>query len=368
MRYHDPVPHHQPIHRARAASRSRATFVALCLTCFAPAAPAEERQPEPPVKIIFDTDMDSDCDDVGALAVLHALADGGEAEILATVVSSKNPWSAPCVDAINTYYGRPDLPVGAPKGKGAAKPSKYARPLAEAFPQDVGSGDAAPDAKEVYRDVLSRQPDGSVVIVTVGYLTNIADLLKLPADGARPAGEQLVKRKVKRWVCMGGNFIGRPPADDLKLGNNNFTYDKDAAHYAVRHWPGELVFVGREIGSVPSGLRAGARLAETPVTNPVRMGYQHWFGGAPNDRHVADPTTVLFAVRGLRDYWDAHATGRMDLEPDMTFRWIDEGGGRRQSYLLKKNVGGQPNDREIERVIGELMVQPPRAARNGRGR
>ena len=38
-----------------------------------------------PVKIIFDTDMITDFDDVGTLACLHALADAGECEILATV-------------------------------------------------------------------------------------------------------------------------------------------------------------------------------------------------------------------------------------------------------------------------------------------
>jgi len=54
-------------------------------------------------KIIFDTDIDTDCDDAGALAVLHALADNGEAEILATVVSTRYPYSAPCVEAINRY-------------------------------------------------------------------------------------------------------------------------------------------------------------------------------------------------------------------------------------------------------------------------
>src|SRR5690606_32742496 len=37
-----------------------------------------------PVKVIFDTDYSTDCDDPGALAVLHALADLGEVEILAT--------------------------------------------------------------------------------------------------------------------------------------------------------------------------------------------------------------------------------------------------------------------------------------------
>lgn len=36
-----------------------------------------------PVKIIFDTDIGGDCDDAGALALLHRLCDMGEAELLA---------------------------------------------------------------------------------------------------------------------------------------------------------------------------------------------------------------------------------------------------------------------------------------------
>lgn len=330
----------------------RIIFLILCFAaCFA----AHGAQPVP--KIIFDTDMDSDCDDVGALAILHALADNGECEILATVVSSVNPHSAPCVEAINTFYGRADLLVGAPR-KGPSKPSKYAKPIADAFAHKLASSDKAPEVMEVYRSVLSKQPDGSVTIVTVGYLTNIASLLKLPAKGDQPAGVDLVKAKVKAWVCMGGNFIGEPAKDDMKLGNNNFSYDKTAAIYAVENWPGRLVFVGREIGSVPSGLKAGACLAKLPENNPIRAGYAHWFGGVPKDRHVADPTTVLYAVRGLRDYWDEHAPGRMMLNADMTFTWQDEARAR-QSYLLKKKV---KNDREIEKVIEGLMMQAPKAA------
>src|SRR5678816_3518400 len=65
-----------------------------------------------PVRIFFDTDMDTDCDDAGAMAVLHALADRGECQILATVVSVRHPGAAPTVAAINAYYGRADLPIG----------------------------------------------------------------------------------------------------------------------------------------------------------------------------------------------------------------------------------------------------------------
>ena len=67
-----------------------------------------------PVKVIFDTDMLTDFDDVGALACLHALADAGEAEILATVSSTRGNASVGAVQVINSYYGRGNLPVGAP--------------------------------------------------------------------------------------------------------------------------------------------------------------------------------------------------------------------------------------------------------------
>ncbi len=87
-------------------------------------------------KIIFDADIDTDCDDAVALAILHKLSDKGEAEILATVVSKRYPYSAPCVEAINCYYGRPDIPIGAPKTKWAntgSRGSKYAKHIAEEF-------------------------------------------------------------------------------------------------------------------------------------------------------------------------------------------------------------------------------------------
>lgn len=310
-----------------------------------------------PVRIIFDADIDSDCDDVGAMAVLHALADRGECEILATVSSSKNEWTPACIDAINTFYGRGDLPIGTPKGAGTQKKSKYARPIAERFPQDIGTTNI-PDAMDVYRRVLAAQPDNSVVIVTVGYLTNIADLLRLPAKGDQPSGRAVIERKVRLWACMGGNFIGRPARDDVKLSNNNFTFDRTNSLYAVSNWPKPLTFVGREIGSVPSGLKVGANLSRLSEDNPIRFGYAVWFDGVPQDRHVADQTTVLFAVRGAKEYWDEETQGYMELEADMKFTWRNDRDSQ-QSYLLKRTMDGKSNDREIEQVIDELMLQPP---------
>ena len=64
------------------------------------------------VKIILDTDMGPDCDDAGALALLHKLEKLGEAEILAVMHCTSSIWGPGCIDAINTYYKRPDIPIG----------------------------------------------------------------------------------------------------------------------------------------------------------------------------------------------------------------------------------------------------------------
>src|SRR5687768_13692567 len=70
-----------------------------------------------PVPVIFDTDMGPDYDDVGAITLLHAFADKGEAKILATMASTKYEGVASVLDVLNTYFGRPDVPVGVPKGQ-----------------------------------------------------------------------------------------------------------------------------------------------------------------------------------------------------------------------------------------------------------
>ena len=310
-------------------------------------------------RIVFDTDMDTDCDDAGAMAVLHALADRGECEILATVVSVTHPNAVPTVSAINQWYGRADLPLGAPKQHGKSHPSRYADEVAREFPQPIKSTADAPDAVLVYRDLLEKQPDQSVTIVTVGYLTNLRNLLELPASEGHASGRELIRKKVRLHVCMGGNFIGSPPKDDLKLGNVNFTRDAESALKVIREWPTPIIFAGREVCSVPSGLAIGRSLANTPANNPVRRAYEHYFGGTAKDRHVADLATVLQAVRGPADCWDLSAPGVMDLRPDMTFEWRPDAAGTQRHLLKKRDAAGQPNDRHVESVLDALLVQAP---------
>jgi pyrimidine-specific ribonucleoside hydrolase len=157
------------------------------------------------VKIIFDSDLGPDYDDVGALAFLHAMADSGKVEILATLSSNKNELVAPSIEVINIYFGRPQLPIGAPKSPGVSLGSgqHWADSIVARYPHTIKSTSDVPDAVTVYRKILSEQPDKSVTIVTVGFLTNLNNLLlSKPDNNSLLTGKELVLRKVKNLVSM----------------------------------------------------------------------------------------------------------------------------------------------------------------------
>jgi inosine-uridine nucleoside N-ribohydrolase len=304
-------------------------------------------QAEQPAPIIFDTDITGDVDDVGAVAVLHALANRGEAKILAMGVSVKNSWCPQCLDALNTYFRRPDIPLGVVRGPAFNSPSNYVPGIAQEFPHALKSGEDAPDAALVYRQVLAQQPDRRAVMVSVGALTNFRNLLKTgPDQYTNLDGVELVKQKVRAWVCMGGRFPeGR---------ETNLVIDGPAAAYAIAHWPTPIIFSGWEIGNE---IMTGAGLQKAPAGTPVRRAYELYNG--LNNRQSWDQTAVLYAVRGLdsglADYWDVRSKGSLQVNQDGSNVWR-ESPDKAHSYLVKKMPPA-----EIAAIIEELMLQPPLA-------
>ncbi len=121
-----------------------------------------------PQRIILDTDMGADCDDAGAMAVLHHLADRGEAEFLVVIFSSgRMPWGIGVCAAINTHLGRPNIPLGAHQKDVVGEPADKIG--AEAIARDISSfghrvtqSSEAEDALKLYRRTLAAQPDHSV--------------------------------------------------------------------------------------------------------------------------------------------------------------------------------------------------------------
>lgn len=294
--------------------------------------------PPGPVRILFDTDIGPDCDDAGTAAILHALADRGEAAILGMACCTSSEWGAPCLDAINTWYGRPDLPVGTLKKPGflaGRGDQRYNEAVAKNFPNDLRSGRNAPDAVELYRSLLAAQPDGGVTMVAVGPLPNVAGLLA--SDAA------LVRRKIRLLVIMGGRY---PSGKEW-----NFEQDPAAARKVCEEWPSPVVFSGGEVGEA---IGTGARLfSETPPENPVRKAYELYNGPGKN-RSSWDQTAMLFAIRGEAGVFRLSPEGTNSVGADGKNAWAAAPGGRHR-YLIKT-----ASDREIAKVIEDLMVQAPR--------
>ena len=318
------------------------TAVSLAITVIATAfAHADEPQP---IRLILDTDME-DVDDVGTVAVLHALADQDEVEILAMGFSGKNAWSPSCLNAFNTYFYRPDVPIGVVKGLVFDKRSRFAETIAKEFPHSLKSADDAPDAAVLYRKVLAGQPDKSVVMVSVGQVTNFKNLLTTgPDEHSDLSGIGLVKRKVKAWVCMGGKFPqGR---------ESNLIHDGPAAAYAIANWPTLIVFSGWEIGNK---IMTGAELQQVPKGTPVRRAFELYNG--LKDRQSWDQTAALYAVRGLdgglSDYWDIRTEGYCHVNEDGSNEWRTSP-DKDHAYLVQKM---EPE--KIAAVIEELMLRRP---------
>jgi hypothetical protein len=61
------------------------------------------------IKVILDTDIDSDVDDVGAMAMLHTLANKNVVDILGVIVTSNDKYAPTCADAINCYFKLSDF-------------------------------------------------------------------------------------------------------------------------------------------------------------------------------------------------------------------------------------------------------------------
>ena len=155
-----------------------------------------------PVGIIFDTDISGDVDDVLALAMIHSLADRQECELLAVTISKINPLTGPFTDAVNTFYGRPDIPIGVTRDA-QRRDSKYLKLVTERhhgrerYPHDIQSNDALPNAVDLLRRTLHSRPDHSVVLVQVGLAANLADLVESAADENSPLnGRELIQKNV----------------------------------------------------------------------------------------------------------------------------------------------------------------------------
>ena len=307
-------------------------------------------QKQQPVKIIFDTDIAPDYDDVGAMALLHAFADKGEATILATISCNAFETTVPTLSVLNTYFNRPGIPIGVTK---KAWPNKdcsqqWAQTIVAKYPHAIKSNNEAMDAVTLYRKILSAQLDKSVTVVSVGFFTNLAGLLNSAADEYSALnGKELVIKKVRQLVSMAARID-----KDGKSGYEfNVMVDAAASQKVFVNWPTPVIMSGFEIGEK---ILTGIRLIHNDAiqNSLVKDAFATALAKDSNmvGRNSWDQTAVLVAVRGIEPYFSYRK---------LNFEVKDNGQnvlipGEKFTYLTFKQT---PED--IAALIEDLMVHQP---------
>ena len=303
-----------------------------------------------PVLIIFDTDIAEDYDDVGALTILHVLASKGEARILATISSNSFETTAPAISVLNDYFGRPDIPIGITRRKEPNRPCPqgWAQAIIKNYPHHLSSNAEAREAVSLYRELLSKQADNSVTIVTVGFFTNIADLLSSLPDQYSPLnGKELVNKKVKQLVSM---------AARLDQGNSGKEYnvciDVKASQKVFGEWSKPFIICPFELGEkILTGIPL---IKDSSIQNsPVKDAFTIALHKDKNEkgRMSWDETAVLTAVRGAAPYFSSRKIN-LQIRNDCSDTLI---AGNRISWL-----GFKMRPEEVQSVIEALMHVVPR--------
>ncbi len=289
-----------------------------------------------PVPIIFDTDMGNDVDDALALALLHSFETRGEAKILAVTITKDNRYAAPFVALFDRFYGRPGIPIGVVKDGVTKDDGKYLRLVLESF--GASTAGSYPDAVELLRKTLAAQADGSVVIVQVGFSTNLARLLQ--------TDRELIAKKVRSLCTMAGNFVETTP-------EFNVVKDIPSAQKVFGGWPGEVVSSGFEVGRA---IRYPAKRVETDFRwthkSPLVEAYKA-YKAMPYDEPLWDPSAALYAVRPDAGYYSLSPAGQIHVDEKGATRFVP--GVGRQHYLI---VNEEQKARVLE-AISLLASQPP---------
>ena len=264
--------------------------------------PPDEQTDVP--RIIFDTDICSSTDDLFAMEMLYRFADQGRCRLLGIVVDREGEGHAAFADVMNTYFGYPNLPIAQVRNgiKDAQIWTDY-RCVADLkdgngqamFRHTISNYSELPDGYKLYRRLLAHQPDKSVSIISVGFLTCLAQLLESGSDEYSSLnGIDLVRQKVKCIYIMGGAF------SQVAESEYNFGQGVDFSQTFFRLWPKDIdmLFSPGEVGD-PLNYQPEQVISDISWTDshPIKQVYMMKGYDDPGQR-MWDPLTVIHAIDG----------------------------------------------------------------------
>lgn len=310
------------------------------------------------ISIIFETDMGNDVDDALALDMLYKYLDADKIDLLAISTNKESEYSAGYIDIMNTWYGYPNIPVGVIR-EDASKTDNdpvFVKAACElevdgkpAFERTVKQHSDFPSSVPLYRKILAAQPDSSVVIVSVGFSTNLIQLLDTQGDEFSPlSGKDLVAKKVKFLSTMLGRFVDENP-------EFNVICDIPSAQRLIQEWPTEIVVSPHELGE--EILYPGSSIENDfkwKEPNPLVIGYINYIQ-MPYDRQTWDLTSVLYVVEAGKEFFGTSGQGTVSVDDKGVTRFSLSPEGKHSYLTVTKEQADT-----IKKYFIDLITQKPK--------
>ncbi|KAI0376220.1 hypothetical protein F5Y04DRAFT_273908 [Hypomontagnella monticulosa] len=306
-------------------------------------------------RLIVDTDLLNFDDDPLAVGFVNILQSWGEVELLGVMSSIHSRYAPPAIDAINTYFGHPNIPIAVQKPVDNLTQwpdhpefGDYVTGLTHNFSQDIRDGTYTPDPVSSYRYILSTSADNSIIIAVVGFFDNMFHLLNSGPDQISPyTGAELLSSKVRELIVQ---------ANEVGFSYNTGTFNTTYAEVVLNWWPGNLTFASDGVGeSTVIGTRITTELDVTK--NPIGYALRTNIGYGQK-HYVWDAVAVYYAVCGLDSVfqWKYPYGGRVTLDGSAIASWEN---------ATEKNPGVQnsiefrvPNTTFAARLESTLLWEP----------
>lgn len=290
--------------------------------------------------IFLDTDVGFDCDDVGALSILNHLHQAHLCKIVAiNHACSLNEKGPEAIQAVEHFYGLDDIKIGYCDSDKSRFLPTLINPYNAALIQKFGEkkNDKFIPSTKLIIDTLLSYPDHSVTYVCIGMLTNLAKAYQFFDEEKKIYGKELLNRKLKEIVIMGGDFVTSEP-------EFNIVMDTSSAQTLLKEAEVKVSFLDFPTGAT---IKTGYPLIEKyHLSNPVSLSYQLFING---NRESWDPLTVLYASKVYPELYRLTGPGVIQIHSDgkTTFQ-LDRNG---KHYL----IGLQANNSEITDKINSCM-------------
>lgn len=316
-----------------------------------------------PKKIIFDTDLGGDCDDVVALDLLLSAHKAGECSLIGVSYSYTTRTSVGCIHAILKQHGCADIPIARMDIPAGIKeyPGTYATPVVDKFgDKNTPTYDNTEEAVHFLRRLLAENT--GVTLVVTGSMSNLCGLIASPADDLSPlSGIELMKRSVAEVAVMGCNFwhenASNPDPNYIAADGTlnpvcewNIFCDIPGARYAFDNCPVPLVCSPFELGfNMFSGgdmCRHGKGEAPDSLSLLVH-------GAGEHGQHSWDPATALYGIYGARPWFYKTVQGRIIIDEKGVAHFDSLHGGQHCiiQCAMPREAVGKAIDEKIARLF-----------------